>query len=717
MLAALWALFPRSRTAEAALGGALGALALGLRLHAPVPTAEPGPVAVTLLEAPRASHGACRVTVWLHGARPGRALLLARGEACELLPGQQALARVRLEPLRPPSNPGASDSPRRLARRGVLRLARQSGEALAPIGLPPQGPAALLERARRHVAETLDPPALPTRAGALLRAMAVADTSRLDEPLRAAFSDSGTTHLLSVSGTHIVWVFWLTQICVTGLLGRLRALAWVRAARAAGMVAAAAAGLGYAALCGLEAPALRSAAMAAAGGIALLGGRRGLGWNALAAAALVVLAFDPGALFEASFQMSFAAVAGLLLWRAPAGALRGLAHASLAAGTITAPLAAGLGAPLPAGWLLANALAVPWFGAAVVPPALAAGLVPVLAPLARAAAELGVRGLELLATPDLLAGPRDRVARAALFAALAYGARGAAQRRRALCACSAAVAALSLWLAWPAENEPVDAPRLTFFDVGHGDAVLVRAGRHAWLVDTGTRAADFDAGRSVVVPGLRALGVRQLDALALTHADLDHVGGAPAVLAGVPVGELWLGRETHAAPALRPLRLAAARLGVRVRIIAAGDALGVSELALRVHWPPVEYLAPTTNAGSLVLQVGGPRACALLGGDAPGAVERALAGTLPQCDVLKLGHHGSATSSDPEWLDALEPVVAIASAGRRPRSPLPHPAVRARLGARAISLWETRRAGALDVELARPGPRVAPWLNPEWRDW
>jgi len=85
--------------------------------------------------------------------------------------------------------------------------------------------------------------------------------------------------------------------------------------------------------------------------------------------------------------------------------------------------------------------------------------------------------------------------------------------------------------------------------------------------------------------------------------------------------------------------------------------------------------------------------------------------------VLKLGHHGSATSSDPEWLDALEPVVAIASAGRRPRSPLPHPAVRARLGARAISLWETRRAGALEVELARPGPRVAPWLNPEWRDW
>jgi competence protein ComEC len=283
--------------------------------------------------------------------------------------------------------------------------------------------------------------------------------------------------------------------------------------------------------------------------------------------------------------------------------------------------------------------------------------------------------------------------------------------------CAAAAAAVSLWRAWPAENEPVAAPRLTFFDVGHGDAVLLRAGRHAWLVDTGTRARDFDAGRSVVLPGLRALGVRRLDALALTHVDLDHVGGAAAVLSGIPVGELWLSRETHAAPALRPLRLEAARRGVRVRIVAAGAALGAPELALRVHWPPAELQPATTNAGSLVLQVGAPGRCALLGGDAPGAVERALAAQLPRCDVLKLGHHGSATSSDPAWLDALEPAVAVASAGRRPRSPLPHPAVRARLRARAITLWETRRAGALEVELARPGPVVAPWLNPEWRDW
>ena len=84
--------------------------------------------------------------------------------------------------------------------------------------------------------------------------------------------------------------------------------------------------------------------------------------------------------------------------------------------------------------------------------------------------------------------------------------------------------------------------------------------------------------------------------------------------------------------------------------------------------------------------------------------------------MLKLGHHGSATSSDPRFLDALEPVVAVASAGRRPRAPLPHPEVRARLRARAISLFETRFDGALRIELDRPGPLVRPWLDPRWRD-
>ena len=706
---------------EALLGVGLGALALAIRLHAPVPRAEPGPLAFTLLEPPLADTDSCRAAIWIHGVRPGRALLLGRGEVCALLPGQSALARLALEPVRPASNPGAGDPRARLARRGIRRVARMEGDAVVPIGAAPLGPAAQVERLRRGFAANLDPGEAPTRASGLLRALTVADVSRLPEEVRRAFADSGTTHLLSVSGTHIVWVFWLTRLCVAFGLGRSGLLPLVRAARPAGALAGAATGLAYALLCGLQAPALRSAAMAAAGGVALVAGRRGPGWNGLALAALAVLAFDPAALFDASFQMSFAAVAGLLLWSPPGGAVRGLAHASVAAGLATAPLAAGIGAPLPCGWLLANAVAVPYFGIAVVPPALLAGAlggaVPGLAAATRAAAELGILLLERLASPDLLAGAHDPVALAALCAAAAFAARCLAQRRRALAGVALAAAAASAALAWPSENAAVAAPELWFFDVGHGDAVLLRAGAHAWLVDAGTHTASFDAGRSVVVPGLRALGVRRLDAVAITHADLDHYGGAEAVLAALPVGELWLTREAAAAPALRGLHRTASVRGVPERVVAAGDRLGDSQLVLRVLWPPAPLRPASTNQGSLVVRGESGQGCALLGGDAPAEVELRIATGLARCDVLKLDHHGSASSSAAGFLDAVDPVVAIASAGRRPRAPLPHPLVRARLAVRSISLYETRRDGALEIALDRPGPLVRPWLSPRWRDW
>ena len=97
-------------------------------------------------------------------------------------------------------------------------------------------------------------------------------------------------------------------------------------------------------------------------------------------------------------------------------------------------------------------------------------------------------------------------------------------------------------------------------------------------------------------------------------------------------------------------------------------------------------------------------------------MERALVQTPQRCAVLKLGHHGSATSSDPAFLDALGPELVIASAGRRPRAPLPHARVLERLRARQISVFQTRRDGALRVVLARPGPLVVPWLPRPFRD-
>ncbi len=706
----------RARAGEALLGLGLGAFTLALRLHAPVPEVAQAPVVLTALEAPTASARVCRVPVYVHGPRPGPALLRTDSvDACALLPGESALARLRLARVRPATNPGAPDVARRLARRGVRRTARLVDGAISRLAPPPVGPAAALERARRAIGAALDPTdATARRSGALLRALATADTSRLDEPLRDVFAVSGTTHLLSVSGTHVVFVVWLVQLAVAGALRCTPWLPLLRAARAVGLLLGVGSGLAYAALCGLGAPSLRAAAMAFAAGLALLGGRRAAAWNALALAALAVLALDPGALFDASFQLSFVAVAGLLLWRPPAGRLRGPLHVSLAAGLATAPLVAAIGAPLPLGWLAANALAVPYFSALVVPLALAAGVLgsaaPWLGALAHVAAELGIRALEGCASPDLLAGAGDPVAFACALAACGFGLRAFAFGRRALALALLGAASLAALRTVPAENAEVEAPTLLALDVGHGDALLLRAGRQAWLVDAGTRFAGFDAGRAIVRPALRAEGVRKLDALIVTHADLDHSGGAEAVLGAVRVGELWLTRAGHSAKGLRRLRVTAARRGVPIRIVAAGDSFETKALALRVLWPPAALAPPTSNASSLVIRAETADACALLAGDAPAEVERALLPALEPCAVLKLGHHGSATSSDPRFLDAVGATVAIASSGDRPRSPLPHPRVRARLQARSISLWWTRRDGAVRVVLARPGPLVAPWL-------
>jgi competence protein ComEC len=498
----------------------------------------------------------------------------------------------------------------------------------------------------------------------------------------------------------------------------LPSLALLRRALPLARAAAVAIAAGYAALAGLGAPVLRAAAMAFASAVALLAGRPAAGANALAFAALVCLASDPGSLFEPGFALSFAAVAGLLAWRASGAGVAGAIASTLGASAGTAPICAALGTPLPALGLVANAVAVPWFNGAVVPLALVAGalgaLAPGLAPLVRwpglLVAEIGARLVSALESDDLLAGADSPIAWALLVAGAALALRWSwlgEPRRAALVAGGGAIAAL---LCAGLEQRPGPrAPEILVLDVGHGDAILVRAAGEAWLVDAGPSQGRFDSGLRVVLPALRAEGVRELDALAVSHADRDHVGGAAAVVDGVRVRELRLPAAALASPASAELRAAAARRRVPVRVIAAGDRAAVGEIRIEALWPPPGH-ASATNPGSLVLRLDAPWGCALLPGDAPAHVERLLARDARRCDVLALAHHGSRTSSDPVWLARADPALALVSAGRR-AAPLPHPEVRARLERARVTTWETRRFGALRVRLGDPGPGVSPFLS------
>ncbi|MFQ5514255.1 MAG: DNA internalization-related competence protein ComEC/Rec2 [Myxococcota bacterium] len=702
------------------LGASLGALALSIRLQAPVPTLDgSGPVPLTLLGTPERSAQGCRSVVWIHAPAPGRALLYAPPESCAWLPGQRAFASLALAPLAPPGNPGQHDASRRWARRGIQRTARVREALLQPLGPAPRGAHAQLVRLRRRLGARLAPAGVSPvpRASGLLRALVTGDRGELDEEVRRAFRGSGTAHLLAVSGLHVGWVFFLAEGLARLLLSPIPGLALRRRARTLARIAGALiAGL-YAFVSGPGVPALRSASMASLGILALLGGRPAALWNGLALAALLVLALRPGALFELPFALSFAAVAGILLWQPTGGTVSRLLQTTVAAGLATAPLVAAMGAPFPRLGLLANLIAVPFFGVAVLPLALLAALLGLVAPvpatalatLARLLAELGIRLLEGLAGGDLLAGLADPPREALLVALTVFGIRLAARGSRRL-AWSALAALALLALTHPGTIPDASDDSALFLDVGHGDATLVRSGAAAWLIDAGPRFGRFDAGRDVVLPALRAEGVRALDVLVLTHPDLDHVGGARAVLDRIPVAELWISAGSYASPALRKLRRAAARRDVPLRWVARGDRAVLGAFVVRTLWPPFEGTPAGSNESALVLRFDGPRGCLLLPADVPREVERTLALGESPCAVLKLAHHGSRTSTDARWLEALQPWLAVASAGRRMRGALPHREVRQRLHAASVTLYVTRDSGAVRVRFTLAGLVATPRL-------
>ncbi len=662
---------------------------------------------------------------------PQRVLLrLAPGDRSPLadaLPGQRWRLALRLRAASPERNPGGRDLERSLARAGIGAVARLVDPALA-VRLPELDRArwrAPLERLRVSLAAPLI--ALGP-GGALLLALALGDRSGLDPALADGFAELGLSHLVAVSGLN-VGVAAAAAFAVARAL--LRRSAWLCArsdVRAPALALALATAACYALLAGFGVPVRRALfflAVAAVGWLRPLA--RGQG---LALAALLVLAVEPEALFDAGAQLSFAASGALLLApraRVPRrggarewlrAALRELLDSSALAGLVTAPLAAWHFARLAPAALAANLVAVPWVTGALFPASLAAvawaalpsgvrelrllrAPIEAAAALAEASAELAQRGA--LGAPELpLQGnPSAASMLAALgFAALAWGWREPVARA-ALALCQV------VWLALaPAAGIEPAPPRLALLDVGQGDAVLVQGRRASLLVDAGTALpGGVDLGRSAVLPALRALGVRRLAAAVASHADLDHRGGLAAVLRALPVDELWLppGAEDQLAYA-DLLALAGAR-SVRVRERAAGDPIeALGDLEVEVLWPPRSGARGSENDRSLVLRVRAGETAILLPADLERAGERALLarGAPLAAQLLKLGHHGSRSSSSDAFLSAVGAELALASAPCRGRFGMPHAEVRAALERANASLAWTGRDGALIVALSPP---------------
>jgi competence protein ComEC len=568
-----------------------------------------------------------------------------------------------------------------------------------------------IERLRQRVRDAIDTQVADRRAAGVLAALAVGDQGAIEREDWDVFRATGIAHLVSISGLHVTMFAWLAGLGI-GALWRRSAVAmlWLpvpQAARWGGFAAAAA----YAVFSGWGVPSQRTVWMLATVTLLQAWGVRWPWTLVLLVAAVVVTAFDPWALLQAGFWLSFVAV-GLLMASAPVlqgaplaptesstGWRAWTSHAWAAArdgvGTqwrVTlglTPLTLVFFQQVSLVGFAANLLAIPLVTLVITPLAL---LGVAAAPLWSAGAWVvqqlsgGLTWLAALPGAVWVVPVAPGWAQAAGLLAAIVLVLPLPWRARLL------ALPLLLPLSWPAPDRPEAGQfELLAVDVGQGTAVLVRTRGHLLVYDAGPQySRDSDAGQRVLLPLLRARGERRIDRLLLSHRDTDHVGGALALMKGLPVGEVLSSLE----PA-HPL-LAAAPSPVRCEAGQAWEWDGVRFEVLRPLGSDYER-SLKSNAMSCVLRVSAVGGSALLTGDIEADQESALVAQrgadLPS-DVLVVAHHGSRTSSTDGFLAAVAPRTAIIQTGYRNRFGHPAPEVVARLGEHGIHTLASPVCGA-----------------------
>ena len=613
-------------------------------------------------------------------------------------PPQGAVVTFRAVALAPRRDDGEFDERGWLARRGVHVVL--SGGDWRVVGRR-GGIGGLSDRLRRHVAHAVTAGISGERRAVLL-GIVLGEDEGLSAGLQDSFKRSGLYHLLAVSGQNVAFV-----------AGAALGLAWLLGVpRLAAEVVAVGAILAYVLAVGWQPSVVRAGVAGALASLAWLLSRPRDRWHFLVLGAGVLLAWTPASLLEPGFQLSFAAVAAIFLlvppcvrvlegYPVPRWAALAIAVSS-ACGAATAPILWLQFGQVPLYSLLANVLAT-----LAMPPLLGLALVgalvePVLPSATVALASLnGWLAAYLAACARAVSGlPYAQVGSGYAVATLLAAPVAAVLlwrlprwRRLRVAACAGVLApALLVWQLWPDGTPPPPTGlRITFLDVGQGDAVLVQVPEGTVLVDQGPPEAD-------VARQLRELGVRRVDALVLTHPQLDHIGGAEGVLEQVAVARVLDPRlATESALSTQVLNAARAR-GVPVIETRAGATWRLGRLRLHVVWPDGPGLPgddPNTRAIVLVASYGSVDA--LLTADAETEVTARLLSR--PIEILKVAHHGSEDPGLAAELRELRPAVAVISAGRGNSYGHPRPETVAALRAVAgLRLYRTDVHGRVTVE-------------------
>lgn len=558
--------------------------------------------------------------------------------------------------------------------------------------------------------------AVPDPTARFVAALALGDTRALDDHDWQVLRATGLTHLIAISGFHVGLVAGFGMLLGRGLYRCAPALArrlpMPQGSAASALLLAAA----YTALAGFALPTVRTLLMIAALLLARLLRRPQAPSQALAFALIVVLLVDPLSVLAPGFWLSFLGVAWLM-WCLPGVAGEGLWRPYLKAqgvavlGLLPASIWFFSQASLPGP--LVNLVGIPWISLGVVPLCLA-GLL--LSPLWHAGAtacwQAAARLMDWLwsalegiaAWPWALAWLPEPTPAAIALAMLGSFwlllPRGVPGKGLAL--------VLLLPMAWPRLDRPgLGEVDLHLLDVGQGLALVVRTHRHTLLYDAGpAMPRGLDLGETVVVPALRALGLRRLDALVLSHGDNDHAGGAASVMAVFPPARV-LAPEGWARPGMTPCTTGQGWTwdGVRFEIL---------------H--PTPHFPYQRNESSCVLRIDAGGGRALLPGDIGRHVEARLARQPQQvaAEVLLVPHHGSDGSSSLDFLAAVRPRVGLLAVGRDNRFGLPKARALARLQRYGVVLHDSAGRGAIHLRLGPDGPGPVHGMRQDrrryWRD-
>lgn len=647
----------------------------------------------------------------------------------ELRPGIKVSVYGRLEPVPQRRNPADFDYGSYLTRRGIHATMRLTeGHQLVIEDGPTGWTTRLLSAAKEHIRASLEQHTPTPFTSHLLSALLLGNRSTLDPEIRNTFRQTGLTHLLAISGLHVMLLGFVVHALLKGLLLRL-GLSWfqmelIRSGLTLGVLIA------YVLVSGAQPSAIRATVM----GLALMGShivqRPTEPINTLGLAALFLLLVDPNQLFAPGFQLSFAAV-GALVSLVPAlkswipefffsnKGLRWtttLTLASVAATLGTLPvLLVHFGYVSFAGLIL-NVLAIPLttfllasgvflilstpvdsvatlFGYAA--DAFAHGLL--------AVAQFGDAFLSWAAIHQYLDDAWLVLAFVAGLFIIVHGRRP--RYRWRLAAACLLFTGIGIWVDVGTERFR---PRLdvVFLDVGQGDAALIRTpdGRHV-LIDAGPRTPYTDAGTRTLLPHLERYGIEHIDAVVITHAHADHLGGLPSLLRAASVGRILHNGLPGTSNLYEETLHLVDSLGVAFEAVSAGDTLQLDPyVQAQVLWPAdPTHIHQDANNGSIVLRLAFGETAFLFTGDIEAEAEAYLTEHYQpflESDVVKVPHHGSRTSSTDAFVHAVTGFdqtspIAIISVAERNRFGLPNTDVIARWTNTSTSVLLTSDQGAI----------------------